>query len=420
MKGCPMFAPGSGLKRLGALRLYPTIATSALFDSRWYRRKYLQGFASLVGPRIHYLLVGHHREFDPSPLFDTGHYLEANPDVKKSNLNALFHFHHYGEPERRSALRSTAQMWNFLFPDSRELPTFRTPRRGELRLTVVIDSCTLKRSDQSLEQILATAARLAREHSRSLRVISLLPNNDGLNAALSSISVSTQGIEFSLITSPPHRYTTSYDVYDDDIFLATSWTSSHALRFTAPREQLWVFAPETLQALLPDAKKIEGAVLEHSDNISRTWSLRADYGDHPVVARLAPRSEASGSTPCHLGIFVNPGDSVLLYAWTLRELDTLLHSNPSLAAGLSITIIGEGLRPIRLLESITPAMATRASKALVKSLDVCVHIAATPSGASSVGGGIPSVTVLPGDAFVPGVIADLLAGVMREKRAARV
>lgn len=416
MKGCPMFAPGSGLKRLGALRLYPTIARSTLFDSRWYRRKYLKGFASLVGPRIHYLLVGHHREFDPSPLFDTGHYLEANPDVRKSELNALFHFHHYGEPERRSALRSSAQTWNYLFPDSRELPTFRTPRQGEPRLSVLVDSRTLERSDQSLEQILATTIGLAREHSRSLRVISLLPHNDVLNAALAALSVSAHGIEFSLVVSPPHRYTTSYDVYDDDIFLATSWTSSHALRFTAPREQLWVIAPETLRAVPPDAKKVGGVVLEHSDNISRTWSLHDEYGDQALVARSTPPPDASGSAPCHLGIFVHSGDSALLYAWTLRELDTLLHKDPSLAARLTISIIGEGLRPLRLLESITPVMATRESKALVKSLDACVHIAKTLPGASCGAGLIPSVTVLPGDASVPGAIAELLAGLIGKKR----
>jgi len=411
-----MFAPGSWLKRLGALRLYPTIASSTLFDSRWYRRNYLRGFASLVGPRIHYLLVGHHREFDPSPFFDTGHYLEANPDVRKSELNALFHFHHYGEPERRSALRSSAQTWNYLFPDSTELPTFRTPRQGEPRLSVLVDSRTLERSDQSLEQILTTAIGLAREHSRSLRVISLLPRNDVLHAALAALSVSAHGIEFSLVVSPPHRYTTSYDIYDDDIFLATSWTSAHALRFTAPREQLWVIAPEKLRAVLPDAKKLGGVVLEYSDNISRTWSLQDEYGDQALVARSTPPPEESGLTPCHLGIFVHPGDSALLYAWTLRELDTLLQKDPSAAARLTISIIGQGLRPLRLLESITPVMSTRASKVLVKSLDVRVDIANTPPGAFSGGGIIPSVTVLPGDASVPGAIAELLAGAIAQKR----
>jgi hypothetical protein len=407
-----MFAPGGWIKRLGALRLYPTISSSPLFDARWYRRRYLRGAASLVSARLHYLLVGHSRECDPSAAFDTGHYLESNPDVRKSGLNALFHFHHYGAPERRSALRSSQQTWNHLLPDSRELPTFRTPRLGEPRLTVLVDSRTLRRTDLSLEKILGRAIELAHDNGRSLRIISLLADNDDVHAALRQQSPTAQGADFSFVTSPPHEYTTSYDLHDDEIIVATSWTSAHAVRFALPHTQLWVLAPDTLIAALAERTQLGKGLVHFSEELARTWSILSDYGDQSLAPPPGPPADDASGAACHLGIVVHSPEAHLLYAWTLHELDVLLRAHPSLAERLSLTIIGEGLRPLRILETLTPQVLNRASPALMESLDSRVDISLTPVPSSGDAG---AIAILPGHAVTPGAIANLLARATRHE-----
>jgi hypothetical protein len=62
-----MFAPRGWLKRPVARRIYRTIASSDLFDARWYRSTQVSGLASLMDPLWHYLDHGAAVGLDPSP-----------------------------------------------------------------------------------------------------------------------------------------------------------------------------------------------------------------------------------------------------------------------------------------------------------------------------------------------------------------
>lgn len=98
----------SELRGMSALRHYVLIGDAAglspspLFD--------LQHFDSHSGPRhginrlLHYGLVMRFLGLSPTPWFDAEYYLQSNPDVAQSKLDALVHFQRWGWREGRSPL----------------------------------------------------------------------------------------------------------------------------------------------------------------------------------------------------------------------------------------------------------------------------------------------------------------------------
>ena len=135
-----MFAPRGWLKRPVARRIYRTIASSNLFDARWYRSTQVSGAAALMDPVWHYLVHGARAGLDPSPRFDTSHYVHAHHDVRNSGLNPLFHYLEYGIQERRSPLRSAIGTRDVLLPETAELESFTSPQTSSPRVTLVADS----------------------------------------------------------------------------------------------------------------------------------------------------------------------------------------------------------------------------------------------------------------------------------------
>ncbi|GEP03548.1 glycosyltransferase family 2 protein [Methylobacterium oxalidis] len=75
------------------------IRASGLFDAGWYAA---QPGGSARAPLRHFLARAF-REGSawPNPLFDTGHYLEGHPDLRRMRFNPLLHYVEYGEAEGR-------------------------------------------------------------------------------------------------------------------------------------------------------------------------------------------------------------------------------------------------------------------------------------------------------------------------------
>ena len=338
-----MFAPRGWVSRPLARRIYKTIAGSELFDKRWYRRHQMRGVSKLSDPLWHFLALGRKHELDPSPMFDTEHYISSHPDVRDSNLNPLFHYLEYGIGERRQPIRSVQETFDHLFPDARELPTFLTARIGGPRLTVLIDQATVKRTDLALSQVLDSAATEAARRSSPLRIISLLADNKDLvhQSAEAPLSDKVSGLD--IVTAPPHRETTSYEVHDDEVFLATSWTSAAAIRHTAATTNQWFLGADGLE---PNTRELW-----------RGLSLGSAPAESAPVAISERSARASDTTA--LEIHAAPITSRELYAWTLSEIELMLRNDSALVDHLSIGLIGEALRPVNFLHSVTALVSRR-------------------------------------------------------------
>ena len=225
-----MFAPRGWLKRPVARRIYRTIASSDLFDARWYRSTQVSGAASLMDPVWHYLDHGAEAGLDPSPRFDTSHYVYAHHDVRYSGLNPLFHYLEYGIAERRPPLRSVMVTRDVLLPETAELETFTSPQTSSPRVTLVTDSGSEREHAKSLSEMVHAGHKFAKTNSRTLRVIAWPGSGDLTTTALPDVTV----IEARRSHPAP-----TFDVHTDELFIATSTTAALSLRHVAPHAQLW-------------------------------------------------------------------------------------------------------------------------------------------------------------------------------------
>lgn len=372
MKGRLMFASLGWLFRPVTRHIYKTIATSDFFDRRWYRKKHLRGLSFFSDSVWHFIRHGHALQLNPSPRFDSSHYVARNHDVRKSKINPLFHFVEYGLEERRSPRGSVKVICERLTPDARELPTFLTPRPGRNRLTLVVDGLTLDRPDTGLSGLVDRAAKLASSSDRDLRILSLLADSKALTTALRH----SKGVEnlpgLSLVTAPPHSETTNYDTFEDEVFLATSWTSASAIRFASKPANLWCFAP-TGYTIPPGNTVIDNGVVVSTSQLWRMWSLDAiadsDVHTHDTLLGGWAGKRRANADAFHIGLVADADLAPVDYAWALRELEAFAMSHKP-QPEVSVTLIGANLHPVTLCGSLLPAISSGVTKGLMNSLDV--------------------------------------------------
>jgi myosin heavy subunit len=72
-----------------------------LFDEAWYNATNEDVMKDGYDPVKHYVLFGATEGRNPSPVFNTLHYLENNPDVAEAGMNPLVHYVQYGMTEKR-------------------------------------------------------------------------------------------------------------------------------------------------------------------------------------------------------------------------------------------------------------------------------------------------------------------------------
>lgn len=98
----------SELRGMSPLRHYVLIGDAAdlsptpLFDLRHFDAHCGRRYG--INRLLHYGLVARFRGLSPTPWFDAEYYLQSNPDVAQSGLDALEHFHRWGWREGRSPL----------------------------------------------------------------------------------------------------------------------------------------------------------------------------------------------------------------------------------------------------------------------------------------------------------------------------
>ena len=80
---------------------YLLIKKSGLFDEEYYCLQYPDVRQADVDPLWHFVSVGWKEGRDPSPVFITVQYLEANVDVGAADVNPLTHYILFGDKEKR-------------------------------------------------------------------------------------------------------------------------------------------------------------------------------------------------------------------------------------------------------------------------------------------------------------------------------
>lgn len=77
------------------------IATSDLFDARWYFAEYPVAAATGMDPLFHFVRHGVNEGLNPGPSFDTRFYLKTYEDVRAAGVNPLLHYVQHGQFENR-------------------------------------------------------------------------------------------------------------------------------------------------------------------------------------------------------------------------------------------------------------------------------------------------------------------------------
>ena len=343
-----MFAPRGWLKRPSARRVYRQIRDSGLFDPKWYATE-LGAASAFYDPLWHYLDVGAKLGRNPSERFDTNHYTGTYPDVGNADINPLFHYVAYGRAEGRLAIRSLPQAITHFYPHLTELPTFVSPHAGLPRLTIVIDDATLDREDVSLTEIIEESLKLAKRDKRSLRFISRASEARPVERALASTdfgSTPPDVVHHRAGGKPAHCAT-----HEGEQFLATSWTSLGALRFTAKPSDI-VYIPSR-----EGAKKVSVASLTRGETW-RVWALANQLPEDNRTADLGAKPVPVATATARIVVLADEFSTPLAVLLTLRELENLQVGLAPEGCGLEVTLVGMDPGPLELIGGRVTVLST--------------------------------------------------------------
>lgn len=90
---------------LHKIKDYIIIKNSGLFDEEYYCLQYPDVRRADVNPLWHFISIGWKERRNPSSLFDTNYYLNANKDVYEAGINPLTHYIRSGKEEGRSPIQ---------------------------------------------------------------------------------------------------------------------------------------------------------------------------------------------------------------------------------------------------------------------------------------------------------------------------
>jgi len=261
-----MFAPRGWLSRRFLRQAYRTIARSGLFDHAYYRKRNLSGISKLQDPLWHFVTKGWRAGLSPSPYFDNKYYVTKNDDVRVAKLNPLFHFAEYGQAERRLPVRSSLEAQHAATPEASPLRYFITPSLGQKRVSVLIDSATDLTDPAAALTVLRLASQKAEIESASLRILHRTSalNHISLNEAVGGLPLTLQ--DSLEITEVPTSLTYSdLPFFQDETSIATSWSSSFALRYvTDPAHSFTVDGPgETISLIANNQHQRDLLVQQH-------------------------------------------------------------------------------------------------------------------------------------------------------------
>lgn len=379
-----MFAPRGWLQRPSARRVYKQIRDSGLFDPKRYAKE-LGATSLFYDPLWHYLDVGARLGRNPSQHFDTRHYTSTYPDVGMADINPLFHFVAYGRAEGRLGIRSLPQAFAHFYPNLEELPTFVSPHTGLPRLTTVIDDATLARRDLSLADVIEESLKLAKRNKRFLRFISRASDARSVEAALAGTDFSATPIDG--VSQRAGGKPTHFAVHEGEQFLATSWTSLGALRFTAKSSNV-AYIPAH-----PGAKKASVASVASGDTW-RAWALANELPEDNRPAEPGGKSVPIPGATARIVVLAGESTIPLSVLLTLRELEDLQIALVSQGLTLEIAVAGMDLGPLQLIGGAVRALSPSELATTAQAFDCALDLGAGTSPRASLGAkGTPTISV---------------------------
>ncbi|MGC8771619.1 MAG: glycosyltransferase [Brevinematia bacterium] len=96
---------------LKLVRDYKIIKKSGLFDEEYYLRTYSDVRKADVDALWHFVKVGWKEGRSPSAVFDTKYYLETYPDVREAGINPLVHYFKWGVKEGRNVNKFSQKLY---------------------------------------------------------------------------------------------------------------------------------------------------------------------------------------------------------------------------------------------------------------------------------------------------------------------
>lgn len=230
----------------------------ALFDSDWYLEQNPDVASAGLNPLAHYLEWGAAEGRNPSPMFDGNWYLAECPDVREARLNPLAHYLACGRAEGRRTRDAKArivadviQTRENIIP--RTTTAANTPSRSQdilrsrflalqpmrlysvprtpLRVNMVTDSINQGSLYGGVATAMIFSVLLARRLNARLRLVTRTEKADEAN--LHSI-LNIHGIDWrdnvDFTFADQADSTHQIDVGERDLFVTTSWWTTHCVR----------------------------------------------------------------------------------------------------------------------------------------------------------------------------------------------
>lgn len=203
------------------------------FDVSWYLERYPDVAATGQNPLIHYITRGWREERDPNPAFSTRAYLDERPALRRRGVNALIHHLEPGFPgaaglggPAMGALQAAG------LPAVRPLKLLQVTNSVP-RLTLITDTLDDGSLFGGVATALIVASQLANASGRSLRIATRtgFPRAESYYALLDMHGVprpSAVELYADFDAQRAERY--QLDVSSSDVFVTTSWWSTHSLR----------------------------------------------------------------------------------------------------------------------------------------------------------------------------------------------
>ena len=101
----PIVAPAPPPDELDLIR------RSGLFDATWYLENYPDLAKTGIDPLRHYHEQGWRQDRRPNPYFDPAWYREQNQDARHTDSNPLVHYIRWGERKRRQPIAHFDPAW---------------------------------------------------------------------------------------------------------------------------------------------------------------------------------------------------------------------------------------------------------------------------------------------------------------------
>lgn len=386
------------------------VRASSYFDAGWYLRVYPDVASQHADPVIHYLRLGADEGRDPGPRFSSRAYLSGNPDVALLGTNPLVHYLRHGQAEGRNVVASTLtsasepstspvrDTVSSRYPDLKPLAVVNVP--AGRRVTMITDTISGGRVFGGVATGIILSALFAQRTGADLRIVTRhhRPDRGNLRSVLEFHGVKwDHKVEF--VFCDLHDPYARLDVSDSDVFITTSWWTTHSAAQTLPSERIIYlvqederfFYPVGDQSIragealrVPDVRYVVNSELLHDHLVAEGFTDLSHRGKWFEPAFPPDQYYLTERPPerCNFVFYARPNHPRNLYYRGIEVIESAIHHGILDPAVWSITFIGSDLHPVRLVHGIQPQLLETLPlseyAALMRATDLGLSLMLTP------------------------------------------